>query len=245
MKREYKVINRQTLKLLAITFMLIDHLWASLISGNQWMNYVGRMAFPIFAFQIVEGYIHTSNFKKYALRLFIFALVSEIPFNLFYSGSWFFPFYQNVMFTLLLGLLAIHFLDTYLKDRANKNPYLSFLKVLLCILLGFIGFTDYGALGVLMVISFYIFRDYKYGIIYQIISLFVINVFFFNGLFIPINILGITLEFPTQGFALLAFVFIGLYNGKKGRESNLSKYSFYIFYPLHMLILYILSTFML
>ena len=78
---------------------------------------LGRLAFPIFAFQIAEGFLHTSNFRRYALRLLAFACLSEIPFDLMYASTAFNPFHQNVMFTLLLGLLAIHGLDRASRAR--------------------------------------------------------------------------------------------------------------------------------
>ena len=114
--KKLKFINSNTLKTLAMVFMLIDHLWATVIPGNQWMTCVGRLAFPIFAFMISEGYVHTSDFKKYAKRLLIFGLIAEIPFNLMSAGGFFFPFHQNVMFTLLLGLLSIREIDKFKKN---------------------------------------------------------------------------------------------------------------------------------
>lgn len=104
-------ISANMLRLLAIVLMLTDHIWATFMVFGDWMTYIGRLAFPIFAFQIVEGFVHTSNLKKYILRLLVFAVITEIPFNLFCSSSWFYPYHQNVLFTLLLGLLAIAVID--------------------------------------------------------------------------------------------------------------------------------------
>ena len=83
------------LRILALFLMLLDHLWGTVVPGNDWMTYVGRMAFPIFAFQAAEGYHHTHDFKGYCRRLAIFAAVSEIPFNLMIFSSPIFPFHQN------------------------------------------------------------------------------------------------------------------------------------------------------
>ncbi|HJJ93617.1 MAG TPA: TraX family protein, partial [Methanocorpusculum sp.] len=86
-----------TLHILAMAFMLCDHLWGTIVSGNEWLTCIGRLALPIFAFLLVEGYFHTKSLKKYAGRLFIFALISEIPFNLMMGGSIFFPIHQNIL----------------------------------------------------------------------------------------------------------------------------------------------------
>ena len=109
--RKLKFLNALDLKILAMAFMLCDHLWACLIPGNRWLTDIGRLAFPIFAFQIAEGYFMTRSFKKYLWRLFIFALITEIPFNLMFSGEVFYPFHQNVLFTFCLGLLLVRWIE--------------------------------------------------------------------------------------------------------------------------------------
>ena len=179
--KKLKFINSDMLKILAMIFMLLDHMWATIITGNQWMTNIGRLAFPIFAFLIVEGFTHTSDLKKYMKRLFIFGLISEIPFNLIYSGSVIFPFHQNVMFTLLLGLLSINAIDKFKKNKNLKNFFKCFLKIIAYLLLGTILFVDYGATGIITVIVFYIFRNTKLEHLYQLISLILLYIVFFKG----------------------------------------------------------------
>lgn len=108
------------LKIVAMFSMTCDHLSYLIFGKFSFLNYIGRIAFPIFAFQITEGYVHTSNLKKYFLRLFVFALISQLPFMLFistYSNA----FHLNVFFTLLLGLLAITIYDKLDKVVCEKK----------------------------------------------------------------------------------------------------------------------------
>ena len=91
-----------SLHIMAMIFMLCDHLWATVIPGNEWLTCIGRIAYPLFAFMIVEGYFHTHNLKRYVGRLFLFALLSEIPFNLVMGSRYFYPLHQNVLFTFLM-----------------------------------------------------------------------------------------------------------------------------------------------
>ena len=100
-------ISSFTLHILAMALMLCDHLWATLFPAQEWLTCIGRIAFPIFAFMIAEGYFHTSNVKKYIARLLIFAIVSEVPFDLLYGSTVIYPFHQNVLWTFLIALLAI------------------------------------------------------------------------------------------------------------------------------------------
>ena len=103
-------LSAAALHILAMTLMLMDHLWATLLPSRDWLTCAGRLAFPIFAFMAVEGYFHTHSFRKYALRLALFAVLSEVPFDLMYGGTWFYPVHQNVIWTLLMGLLGIRWL---------------------------------------------------------------------------------------------------------------------------------------
>ena len=236
-------LTANMLRSLAVIFMLSDHIWATAMSLGNWMTYIGRIAFPIFAFQIAEGFVHTSSFRKYALRLFGFALLSELPFNLFYSSRWFNPYHQNVLFTLLLGLLAIRVIDGIKKDRSGKNIGLSVLYLLLILIASVLGFADYGFFGMLTVVMFYLFRDFPFAWLAQLIGMVLINIVFFEGQVFMLEFAGRTLEIPTQCFAVLALIPIWLYCGRKGRSGKLLQYGFYAFYPVHMLILYLIRYF--
>ena len=114
-------ISTAGLHILAMTLMLMDHLWATLLPAQEWLTCAGRLAYPIFAFMAVEGYFHTRSFRKYALRMLVFAVLSEVPFNLMCGGTWFYPVHQNVIWTLLMGLLGVHLLETV---RRKQKPAL-------------------------------------------------------------------------------------------------------------------------
>ena len=121
-------LSAAALHILAMVLMLMDHLWATLLPAQDWLTCAGRLAFPIFAFMAVEGYFHTHSFRKYALRLALFAVLSEVPFDLMYGGTWFYPVHQNVIWTLLLGLLGIHLMETV---RKKQKTWLYLLTALL------------------------------------------------------------------------------------------------------------------
>ena len=215
-------LNATHLRILALFLMLLDHMWATVVPGNLWMTCVGRLAFPIFAFQAAEGYRHTHDFRGYCKRLAIFAAVSEIPFNLMIMSFPVFPLHQNVMLTLLLGLLCCRAWDRR-----------KWWQVLLLLLAGVVTFPDYGVLGVATVLMFHVFRGQR---LLQLLSLVAINWFGFEGQ----NLLIGTFEFPIQAFAILSIIPICLYNSEKGKGGKWLQYGSYVFYPLHMLILWLL-----
>lgn len=238
MKKTRFGLDSTALRLLAILFMVLDHLWATVVPGNLWLTCVGRLAFPIFAFQLCEGYRHTSDYRRYRRRLLVFALLSEIPFNLFYAGSVIFPFHQNVLFTLLLGLLAIRQADMLRREEGIKKKSLRCLALLLIFAGGAVLFPDYGLMGVMTVLCFFVFRDHR---LFQLAAMAVLNIFAFKGQTIPVSLGALAFDFPIQGFALLALPLIWLYNGEKGRGGKGLRLFWYIFYPLHMLALYFIQ----
>ena len=221
------------LHIIAMIFMLCDHMWATILD-YEWLTCIGRIAFPIFAFLITEGYIHTSNINKYIKRMVIFAIITEIPFNLMVSASPIYPFHQNVLWTFVISLLTLK----YLNFDNTKNIFKSILINILAIIIATITMCDYFGAGVMMVVGFYIFRKSK---LLQLLMMIYVNMILIQGYSYPIDIAGYTYYFPQQGFAILSLIFIWLYNGKQGYHAKWFKIFCYAFYPLHMLILYILT----
>lgn len=215
------------IKIIACVTMILDHIkYSGPIFENFFTEYLGRLSFPLFAFLIAEGYSHTSDLKKYYKRLFIFGLISQIPFMFFRMlvGEW---KMLNIMFTLLLGLICI---TTY--DKINKK-YISIPIVIVIIFLGEILRVDYGWLGVMTVFIMYLLRNNKkfLPLVYGII----IFVYYYS-------IAGSEYILLTRNVLLMLFTWsstfiINMYNGEKGKSI---KYFFYWFYPVHMLIVYLL-----
>ena len=221
------------LHIIAMIFMLCDHMWATILD-YEWLTCIGRIAFPIFAFLITEGYIHTSNINKYIKRMVIFAIITEIPFNLMVSASPIYPFHQNVLWTFVISLLTLK----YLNFDNTKNIFKSIIIIILAIIIATITMCDYFGAGVMMVVGFYIFRKSK---LLQLLMMIYVNMILIQGYSYPIDIAGYTYYFPQQGFAVLSLIFIWLYNGKQGYHAKWFKIFCYAFYPLHMLILYLLT----
>lgn len=240
--KEIKVdgITSFFLHVLAMALMLCDHLWATLFPAQEWLTCIGRMAFPIFAFMIVEGYFHTSNVRRYLGRLFVFAIISEIPFNLIYGSSLIFPFHQNVLWTFLIALLSIRIIE---KAKKIKKYWLTIpiiiIIVLIDYLLGTIAMVDYFGAGVLTVLTFYFFRGKKWWcFLGQLVCLTILNIEILGGYYYSIKFAGYEIEIVQQGFALLALIPIWLYKGKQGYHSKCFQYVCYAFYPVHLLLLY-------
>ncbi len=212
------------LKIIAIITMFIDHLGYAIFGKFSYFNYIGRLSFPIFAFQISEGYIHTKNLKKYFLRLFLFALVSQIPFMLFHSiiSS---DFSLNIFFTLFLGLLSI-----YIYDEC-KYKFLGIIASVLLALIAQFSHCDYGAYGVAIILIFYIFKN----------NIITSSMFFIIATliryFLPCIKYGIFQKKYLYLFicTIIPCLFFAAYNGKKGKNT---KYLLYLFYPIHLILIY-------
>lgn len=230
------------LKWFAVLIMLVDHIGACLLevfvlnyygvsplagridnlyfwlSLDSVLRGIGRAAFPIFCFLLVEGAVHTRSPRKYLLRLTSFALISEIPFDLALHNQ---PFYwgtQNVFFTLLAGLLVI--------QAFQRSPGQEWRGMLALAVLGAAAElcgTDYGAIGVAVIVVMYLLRERFWAA--SVLSLILL-----------------VLLARIEIFSIPAFLILALYNGKRGRQP---KYFFYVFYPVHLLILWAAGNFVL
>ena len=210
--------------------MAFDHIGLTILNKLPFFNLIGRLSFPIFAFQATEGYVHTKNFKNYIMKLLLFACISQIPFMLFISTFSNDIFSLNVLFTFILGLLAIHFYDK------STNKLFGTLFVLLFSIIAELLKTDYGIYGVFLMFVFYIFKNKKFLMILSSIILMILYYGFYDFKFYNLKIIYI-LYMLSSCFSLF---FISIYNKKEGPKM---KYLFYIFYPLHLLILYLASKF--
>lgn len=217
------------LKIIAMITMFIDHVGYVIFGKLSYFNYIGRIAFPIFAFQISEGYLHTSNLKKYLFRIGLFAIISQIPYALFlslYSSD----FSLNIFFTLFLGLFAIALYDKM------PNKLIALIPVIAICYLAKVIHVDYGTFGVAIIFIFYLFKDSK--ILMNISYILLVFLKYLNN-FINYNFRPVDIYLFLG--TLSALIFINLYNGKQGKKI---KYILYIFYPLHLLILYFIALFM-
>lgn len=220
-----RFLDGSALKVIAVITMLIDHIGVLLhpdhillftVFGKKitlyWLlRMIGRMAFPIFAFLIVEGYKHTHSRVRYGVSLLAFAALSEIPFDLFRRGSWFVIEKQNVFFTLLLGYLGICVYEK-LKDRA----LLQACAVAAFLLAAWILRADYGMGGFCVIMLMYALRDHE----------------------LLRDVIGVA-ALSSGWKSALAFVPLAFYNEKRGFiKGPVLKYAFYLFYPLHLLVLY-------
>ena len=210
------------LKITALLTMIIDHYGAIFQPNVIIYRIIGRLAFPIYCFLLVEGYTHTGNIKKYMSRLLIFALISEIPFDLAFYGRIGFT-HQNIFFTLFIGLAAI-----YLIDNPAKYKFDSTLVILVAAVLATILKTDYQFIGIVYILSFYFTRSMPTKKRLSILAL----------IMVAINLSAGWL----QQFSILSLLIIYFYNKEEGLKNKFLQMSFYLAYPLHLLIFYLMNT---
>lgn len=196
--------------------MALDHTGAVLYPSQIWLRCLGRIAFPIFCFLIVEGFFHTRDVRRYMGRLGVFALISEIPYDLAFRGVPLEYAHQNVFFTLLIGIGMMVLLER------NREWPVKAVILLLAMWLAVLIRSDYNFRGVLLIFVFYIFHESRWLAVTA------------GGLW------NFLYQGVIQKYGVLSVLPLALYNGERGRKM---KYFFYIFYPAHLLLLYGISRF--
>lgn len=212
------LFSGSALKIIAVLSMVTDHCAYYLLDGNTWayevMRCFGRVAFPVFAFLVAEGFAHTRNRMRYFLSLLLFAAVSEVPWYLLNGADG----THNVMFTLALGVAALAVFE-----RLQKHGALAIAAILLVALSAEISGLDYGWHGIVEILVFHLFRSKKYCQ--------------------STRLLQLAFAFPFMSHygiigALLACFIIFLYNGTRGIiHGKVAKYGFYAIYPVHLIII--------
>jgi len=232
-----KILPQEALKLIACITMLIDHFGHAIVPGlavpymvplYYTCRVIGRIAFPIYCFLLVEGMHHTRNPLKYISRLAIGILLAELPFDILFEGgiSW---ESQSVMVTLTLGAVML------LCMQKMEKPWLKLLMVVPFAVLAELAKSDYGGWGIAMLAVFALFD--QTGV--QTIGIFTVNLLM-NSVAVPVFGIGI----PIQLFALLAMLPIGFYSGRKLTRNRAVQWGFYLFYPVHLLILWLVLMFL-
>ena len=230
--KKIQILDDTMLKIIAMISMVLDHAGDMFFPGATWMRMAGRLAMPLFSFCIAEGYSHTKDKKKYLLRMGIFALVSEIPFDLAFEGKIGLS-HQNIMLTFFISILALILFD---RIRGEKDPetnsypagktILGVLAVLAMAALALLVRADYTLFAVIAVFLFYVFRQ-KNSIVRSGVGT---------------AFLALTRTMGYYCTTGLSFIPLVMYNGKRGKGL---KWLFYVFYPGHLLLLYVLKKYLL
>lgn len=222
-------LNRNQLKYIAIAAMLVDHIaWAFVPLDTvlgQLMHFIGRFTGPVMAYFVYEGYIHTSDKRKYGLRLALFALVSWIPFCSFMNGAWCIGLPLSVIYTLFLGFLAMVHAEKHENDRMFRDDFVITALCLLSL------FGDWPVFDVLW--PYLLFRSRnnekaKWRYFWIVLAASVILFFDFSEPFSSLYNLGCIVP---------GIVLQRCYSGEPGKKSSFNKWFFYVFYPLHLTVL--------
>lgn len=223
---ENRFFSSFSLHIIAMLLMLTDHLRFAFPDAGTWLCAVGRTAFPIFAFMTAEGIKNTGDVKKYALRLLVLAIVSELPFDLMRDGTALSFARQNVIWTLLLSVIAVSTIA-----RSSGRPLTAVIITAAAFAAAELCRVDYGGFGVTTVLLFYFLkRDTVWDKLTLAVCFMCLN-----------TALAAVDRLWIQLFALLALPVIFCYDGTRGRYGKLTRLLFYGFYPLHMLAVWALS----
>ena len=226
-----KGLSQEILKLIACVAMLIDHTGAVLFPQYISLRVIGRIAFPVYCFLLAEGVFYTKSPKKYGIRLGVGALLSELPFDLALFGGITLQ-YQSVMITLLLG-----FAMSICMKRVNRAHWQVLLVIPFALLAEWLN-TDYGGWGVALIALFVLTRQMPNKLLIQTICMAAIC-YLMDSYIMTFG----ALQVPIEMFALVAMVPIALYSGEKLSRSKALQWAFYLFYPVHLTVLFFLWVF--
>ena len=219
------------LKIIAILCMIVDHttvVFSSYLSPEQYYigRGIGRIAFPIFCFLIAEGYMYTRSFKRFAMRLALFAVLSEVPFNMMLSNKLWDVSEQNVFFTLLLGLFCLYVYDWLLDEGLGIYAILS---VIAFMMIATLFKTDYNWFGIALIFIFYVTQEFALPL--RLLSVAAYLCIGTTLLYLPQHN---NIVLYDSYAVLLALIPIALYNDEIGYRAKLTKWIFYAIYPLHI-----------
>ena len=232
-KMKTGIINANIMKWIAIITMTIDHIAWAFVPTDSYpaicMHTVGKITGPLMFFFIAEGYHHTGNLKKYLLRLLGFAMISQIPYSMFVNQGKLLPFAGNVIFTLLLSLIAV------IVYEKSDHKIIKWFIIITIVAVTY--WFDWCFFGVLFTVCFHIFYGdmKKQAICYLILNAIKVMVTYlqYAG--------SIYYLLPALISPFLVLILLYLYNGKRG-GGKISKYAFYIFYPAHLIVIYLISS---
>ena len=227
------VMTAFVLKIIASVTMLVDHTGA-IFDTPAYFRMIGRIAFPIYAYMIAQGCLYTKDINKYFLRLFIFALISQIPFSYaFFHG---YQQYTNIFFTLALGVGCV---VIYEKVKSKTNRWIAFIPALP--LLPFADFikTDYGMAGVSLIFFLYLAGPENRAARAVVLTAGMLWIYVLDG-FLEYHVIGLS-SWTFFAFSMVSVVLVLLYNGKQGPKV---RWFFYVFYPAHITALGLIRYFM-
>lgn len=224
-------MNSFQIKLIAIITMVIDHIGAFLFPEQLIFRMVGRLSFPLFSFLIANGAHYTNNLNKYIGRMFVFAIISQLPFHLVHKQANTGGSSLNVLFTFFIALVSISLI------QKAGNKLLSLVIIAVSSIVAHYANVDYGAFGVILVVSFYLFfRNYKATILSFVFLLIIMSLV----PAIDVGVISFSKIDVAPIISMFSLIFILAYNYKQGLKA---KYLFYVFYPLQFLIIYVTKMF--
>ncbi len=224
--KRYQILDGTILKMIAMVTMVFDHVGDNFFPEQTWMRIIGRMAFPIFAFFVCEGYIHTRDRIRYLERMILFGLISEIPFDLVTAGKLLEFTHQNIMLTFAFAVTVLLCYDRITdKVKGRKGIVIGVMMMIASGIVSIVLGLDYNIAALAVIFVYYLLRE-RSAVLRNIIAMAVHFLLRNVGIYV---------------YGILGFLPLFLYNGKRGKGL---KWLFYVFYPGHLLLIYLIREMM-